>query len=145
MRTIKQDSRPDKQKLLSIRKEKYITRYNIKQRENRYTSVQRNLKKILNCNNNLISESRNIKYDTAPNNENLIRYQRQETRYHTRQKGNIYILTYRYHPEIKNINDYTATNKKVQISNSINNKQIITSRKKETFNMIQHCEYKHEH
>lgn len=43
MRIIKYDSRPDKQKLLSIRKEKYITRYNIKQRENKYTSAQKNL------------------------------------------------------------------------------------------------------
>lgn len=37
------------------------------------------------------------------------------TRYHTYQKGNIYVLTYqqtsKYHPEIRNINDYTATNK----------------------------------
>lgn len=43
MRTIKYDSRPDKQKLVGIIKENYITRYNIKQRENIYTLSQRNL------------------------------------------------------------------------------------------------------
>lgn len=44
----------------------------------------------------------------------------------------------RYRPEIRNIKNYTATNKKLKISNSIDNKLIITSRKNETFNMIQH-------
>lgn len=43
MRTIKYDSRPDKQTLVGIIKENYITRYNIKQRENIYTLSQRNL------------------------------------------------------------------------------------------------------
>lgn len=106
-----------------------------------YFIAEKPLKK-LNCNNNLISESRNIKYHTASINENLIRYQRRETRYRSRQKGNIYISTNqqpsRYRPEIRNIKNYTATNKKLKISNSIDNKLIITSRKNETFNMIQH-------
>lgn len=43
MRTIKYDNRPDKQKLVGIIKENYITRYNIKQRENISTLSQRNL------------------------------------------------------------------------------------------------------
>lgn len=43
MRTIKYDSRPDKQKLVGIIKENYITRDNIKQRENISTLSQRNL------------------------------------------------------------------------------------------------------
>lgn len=66
-----------KHQMNKIRQQKREILYKIQcqtKRKQIYSRTEK-LKKILNCNKNFKSEPRNIKYDTATNNENAVRYQ----------------------------------------------------------------------